>query len=325
MRIGFQKLSVASGTCFFLLYVSSNLMADCSFPTGNSKSVISINLPKTIVLPRDTPLGTTVFESATYPHNSNSLMRCSGQTPFGVTNNLGSNPTTTDLFPIGDTGLSWQYVYNRVTVKGYGYTITNLPPTGSTSSLANSTGALRIVKTSKIVSGATIPAGDMGGLTFGGLLTSSIRLTSIATVTSPACQTPSVQVDMGQHRLDDMPKDGSPSKKNIAFNINLYNCPPGINKVLYTLTPTSSSPSSNSSLGIIKLNQTSTAKGIGLQIVDSDLKPAALNTPITLNDYSETGVSFTIPLNARYTRIASGSKISPGTANAEIIFVMSYL
>ncbi|WP_164699494.1 fimbrial protein [Pseudomonas sp. BRG-100] len=256
-------------------------------------------------------------------HADNTLTLCTGNDSWGVLNDRGSSPTTSALFPIGNTGLSWQYIYRGVAEKGYGYLTTAGNTT--TSSMANTTAALRIVKTGDVVSGASIPAGDLGGLKYGGLRLSTIRLTDSLTITSPACQTPNVNVVMGQQRLGDIPTDGSPTKENIPFSVKLNNCPAGISKVMYTLTPTSSSPSLNSSQGIIALNQTSTAQGIGLQITDSDLTPIPLNEPKLFNDYSATGGSFVIPLNARYSRIASGSKVSPGTANAEITFVMSYL
>lgn len=94
---------------------------------------------------------------------------------------------------------------------------------------------------------------------------------------------------------------------------------------MYSLVPTSSSPSLNDNQGIIKLNSGSTAIGVGLQVTDDNMVPVSLNTSLPFKEYSSTGGNFTIPLNARYFKIAGGSGITPGTANTEMTFVMSYL
>ncbi|WP_237502084.1 fimbrial protein, partial [Pseudomonas carnis] len=157
------------------------------------------------------------------------------------------------------------------------------------------------------------------------LKVSTIKLSNSVTLTAPACQTANVNVHMGQHRLSDFPKNGAPSNKTIPFNIKIYNCPAGINKVMYSLVPTSSSPSLSDNQGIIKLNPGSTAMGVGLQVTDDSMVPVSLNTSLPFKEYSSAGGNFTIPLNARYFKIAGGSGITPGTANTEMTFVMSYL
>ncbi|OJT29074.1 hypothetical protein BOP96_17715 [Pseudomonas sp. FSL W5-0203] len=65
--------------------------------------------------------------------------------------------------------------------------------------------------------------------------------------------------------------------------------------------------------------------GVGLQITDDSMVPVLLNTSLPLKDYSSAGGNFTVALNARYFKIAGGSGITPGAANTEMTFVMSYL
>ncbi|MBJ2220630.1 fimbrial protein [Pseudomonas sp. MF7453] len=184
---------------------------------------------------------------------------------------------------------------------------------------------LRFIKTGDTPSGHVIPAGLIATYTAGTLHIAKFMLSKSTTITAPSCKTRDINVKMGQYKLDDFPTDGSPSKRTVPFSINIYNCPAGINKVMYSLVPISSSPAWNTTQGIIKLNQNSTAKGIGLQILDDNLTPLILDQAKLFSEYSAGGDNFTIPFNARYLKIPDGPSISPGTANTEMTFVMSYL
>lgn len=313
-------------TLTLLLLTSTPSFASCAFQIelGGTEQIMNVNLPKTITLPRNTAIGTTLFESSAYSFGATNF-KCPTDVPYGVENNVGSTTIGSDLFPIGNTGLSWQfirYMPARVAAKALGSTTLSYNSLGW--QISTSTAAIRIITTGAIASDTTIPAGDIGSLMADSLKLATFRLVNATQLASSSCETPNINVKMGQHRLEDIPNDGSPSKKAIYFSIRLNNCPAGINNVSYTLTPTSSAPSQNDLQGVINLNQNSTAKGIGLQITDGNLLPIVLNQAMTFNDYSNKGGSFTIPLNARYLQIAKGSSVIPGTANSEITFTMSY-
>lgn len=304
---------------------STPSFATCNFQTISGKEqIMNISLPSTITLPRNTAPGTTIFESATFQHGRTTDFSCTSTAPYGPYNDLGSTTVGSTLFPIGNTGLSWQYMRGNPDLKpSKGFGSSNLNPV-IPYSISSTTSSMRIIATGTIVNGATIPAGNFGSLMADNIKLATFRSTSITTFVSSSCETPNINVKMGQHRFTDIPEDGSPSKKAISFNLKLNNCPAGIKNVSYTLTPTSSSPSQNDSQGIINLNQNSTAKGIGLQITDGNLAPIALNEAKPFNEYSNKGGNFTIPLNAYYVRILKGASLTPGTANAEITFTMSY-
>lgn len=168
-----------------------------------------------------------------------------------------------------------------------------------------------------------MPVGDIGSWMADTLKVVTFRLINAVRLVPSSCQTPNIDVKMGRYRYEDIPENGSPSK-NISFSLKLNNCPEGITSVNYTLIPASSSASQNDIQGVVNLNPNSTAKGFGLQITDSNLKPIALNQAQKFAEYSSSGGNFTIPLNARYVRIASGSGVSPGMANAEITFSVEY-
>lgn len=303
---------------------SGIVSADCHYgniPMAHADK-FSTSMPRSLVIPRDTPIGSTLFESAFFTHSSsNYSIICSGGNTWGAINNLGTTPAGSKLHPIDNSGLSFQLLYDGVPIKEASQI--SLPD--KTYTMENRTIQLRIIKTGDTISGAIIPAGEISGLKMGNLKVSTINLSNSVTLTAPACQTANVNVHMGQHRLSDFPKDGAPSNKTIPFNIEIYNCPAGINKVMYSLVPTPSSPSLNDNQGIIKLNPGSTAMGVGLQVTDDSMVPVPLNISIPFKEYSSAGGNFTIPLNARYFKIAGGSGITPGTANTEMTFVMSYL
>ncbi|MGL6090064.1 fimbrial protein [Pseudomonas sp. AU8050] len=240
---------------------------------------------------------------------------------MGVVNNLGATLSTSDTHPIGDSGLSFlmfsldaaEKGFGSSTLKDQGYHFANIPM------------KLRLIKTGDTPNGEVIPAGQIASFNAGTLQLVKFLLSNSTTITAPSCQTKDINVKMGQYKLNDFPNDGSPSKRTVPFSIEIYNCPAGINKVMYSLIPSSSSPVWNTTQGIIKLNQSSTAKGIGLQIIDDQLTPIILDQPKLLSQYSADGGNFTIPLNARYLKIPDAPSIVPGTANAEMTFVMSYL
>ncbi|MBH3358767.1 fimbrial protein [Pseudomonas guariconensis] len=308
----------------YSLYVKADV---CHYRPGHSPETISIDLPSTFSVPKDTPSGTQLFESRIYNHKSNNIYYCSQIHPWGIRNNRGTDSATSDLYPIGNTGISWQYILNGQPQKGYGSYTRGI----ASYYFTDSSTAIRLIKTGNIESGASIPAGELGGIQAGGLKTSTITLNKNSTITALSCQSPDIKVNMGEYDAGEFREAGSTSKP-IYFSIGLFNCPSGINKVDYILQPTPSSPVWRTDLGIINLNEKSTAKGLALQIMDEKGTPITINKNYTFNGYGNAGGNFSIPLSARYYRTSPSSNGSPhapgivaGTADAEIIFSMSYL
>lgn len=304
-----------------LLLFPTITFAVCKYDVSSSSTnLIRINIPETITLPRDLASGTILFESPVFTQNLGARLTCSTTAPFGVKNNLGSAELGTTVFPIGNTGLSWVVLRQERLAQSYGSVI--LKP-ASYDNLSART-QIRIIKSGNITQGATIPAGEFGSLVADALVVDTYISNKITHIVASACETRNVNVKMGQHRLENFSKDSSAASTAIPFSLGLFNCPAGINSVTYTLTPTSSSPSLSDDQGLISLTQASTAKGIGLQITDGNLKPVPLNKAIAFNEYSTKGGNFTIPLSARYALQATGTGVVPGTANAEITFTMNY-
>lgn len=74
--------------------------------------------------------------------------------------------------------------------------------------------------------------------------------------------------------------------------------------------------------GVVALNSTSTASGVGVQILNGNQQPIALATPFAVASYPLSNALVTVPLYARYYQTAS--TISPGTANAVAQYTISY-
>lgn len=309
--------------------VAFNAAAVCSFSSASKALSTTITINSSLSIPRDTPNNTTLFESPIQTVTGPNDFSCTVTSSWGVKNNLGTDSATSDIFPIHDTGLAWQWIYNGAPVSG-----TNGQSTLEANKLytfSTTKHSLRLLKIGPIKSNAKLPAGDIGLMKVGALTTVIMRLSQEVKVVAQSCETPDVKVDMGEHDLGDFSESGSFSKST-SFSIRLNNCPTGINKVMYSLEPNPTTPAWNASLGIIELNKSSTAKGLALQIMDSNQTPLALNKNHVFAGYATSGGNFTIPLSARYYRTvpaSSGNKddpgVTPGTANTEVTFVMSYL
>lgn len=301
--------------------------ANCYYNPSYAPETISINLPSALTIPRDASNGALIFESPPHNHAPNNTYYCETPHPWGVRNNRGSDSPTSDLFPIGTTGISWQYELKGALQKGYG----GFTEGSGYRSYRNLTTKIRLIKTGNIQSGASIPVGELGSIQVPGLKNSTIMLSNNSTIIAASCETPDVKVSMGEYDAGEFRETGS-SSKPVPFNIKLLNCPTGISKVNYTLEPTSTSQAWNLNLGIINLSQDSTAKGLALQIMDKNGNPIPLSKIQTFNEYSNAGGNFAIPLSARYYRTIPSNNGKPdrpgigaGTAGAEISFIMSYL
>lgn len=77
-----------------------------------------------------------------------------------------------------------------------------------------------------------------------------------------------------------------------------------------------------SDLGVVALNSTSTASGVGVQILNENEQPVPLAVPFTVASYPLSAALVTVPLYARYYQTAT--TVSPGSANAVATYTISY-
>jgi|GEM_PF-1207416 len=141
-----------------------------------------------------------------------------------------------------------------------------------------------------------------------------------------ACTTPDVTVQLGSHNVNEFPASTGPiSTSATDFNINLTNCPAGLQGINYRID--ASTPIVDATQSVVALDGTGTpaATGVGVQLLDSSSAPMPLGQQKTLSTYSPTtGGDYTIPLKARYYRLSS-APITQGDANSAMTFTMWYL
>ncbi|WP_345788447.1 fimbrial protein, partial [Pseudomonas sp. 25 R 14] len=298
-----------------LAYSSGTLAASCRFSSG---SLFTANFGSTLInltIPRDAPIGMIVYqESITAPPKGFSCT----STPsfiFALNPTLGS-VSTGNVFPLGKTGLSLKVKYQDFDYLSANYV---LPGIAYSDPARNYT--IEIIKTSEQPVNNIVPAGLLGTHQIGNLDLVKLNLVNPITLNSSSCQTPEVSVRMGDdYQLQEFSKVGD-TPRTIKFNIGLNQCQTGIQKVTYSLKATSQVIDQKN--GVVALNSSSTAKGLGLKLMNEAGQPIALGTTYTFNGFNTSGSSFQIPLSAAYYRLAD--KLEAGTANASVTFTVNYL
>lgn len=77
-----------------------------------------------------------------------------------------------------------------------------------------------------------------------------------------------------------------------------------------------------SDLGVLSLNSSSSASGVGVQILNENQQPIALTAPFNVAAYPLSTALVSVPLYARYYQTAE--TVSPGSANAVATYTISY-
>jgi len=108
----------------------------------------------------------------------------------------------------------------------------------------------------------------------------------------------------------------------IAFDIQL-NCEALLSGAFDVMMQFDGDASSGlGDMGVVALNSTSTASGVGVQILNENQQPIALAAPFSVASYPLSAALVRVPLYARYYQTAA--TINPGTANAVATYTLSY-
>jgi len=146
-------------------------------------------------------------------------------------------------------------------------------------------------------------------------------LTMPTEAVAQACTTPDVSVFL------DSPKTSVFSGKDssspvVAFDISLNECTEEMKAIHYQIDAVT--PIIDHANAVIGLDASSTATGVGIQLLDGDGNPLVLGTKRPFTGYNATmGGNFKIPLRARYRQ--TGNTVTPGSANSAVTFTMTYL
>lgn len=221
-------------------------------------------------------------------------------------------------YPLGKTGLSFRIGTGKTTYPYLRHSIDLLPGDYHTEI---DTFTLEIIKTEELLSEIPVPAGFLGNFQTTDLVFIKFNLINLINLNTASCKSPNVSVQMGDdYRIMDFDNAGD-APQTVKFNIDLNECQTGIKKVNYAIK--ANTHVIDAGTGIVALDSSSTAKGIGLKLMDETGQPIAL-APYSFNGFNTSATSFTIPLAAACYRLPNAN-VEAGTANTSVTFIMSYL
>ncbi|KAA2230469.1 type 1 fimbrial protein [Pseudomonas brenneri] len=304
-------------------------IGDCQEAWNNRTATLSFQGPASLNIPEDTPSGTVVYEET--KSGVSATIRCDTPAVFGIKSNpaLIEQPAGGNLFPIKGTGLSWQITASEggllagpVPSIPPGRILPTLPPLNIwyTWSSNRNNFKLEIIKTGNITGKTKLPAGIWGTIKANQMAMIDIVMSKEVPQEALSCVTPNILVPMGEYTPSDFNHNGQTPP--IGYKIGLINCPKGIKKVTYALIATT--PVIDREGGIVSINASSTAEGVGLKLMNDNGLPIKLNQSYTFSDYNTAGGNFSIPLTASYVRLQSQQLVS-GSADTEVTFSISYL
>jgi major type 1 subunit fimbrin (pilin) len=200
------------------------------------------------------------------------------------------------------------------------------------------------------ISGSNLPCVRVNyndnGSTSDGLVEDNICMTGAINIVASSCKTPDVTVPMGSYDIHSFTGEGSATKW-VDASIKLTDCPvyygygssgswyvdnsgsnsggtPTQNAITVQLIPTTTVV--NSSQGIFGFTDSAgSAGGAGIQLAyGASESPEFVDFGTTKTYQMETGTSgmTSIPLVARY--IQTDSRVTPGTANSAVTFLINY-
>ncbi|XWJ88949.1 fimbrial protein [Phytobacter ursingii] len=159
--------------------------------------------------------------------------------------------------------------------------------------------------------------------TTGGAKIVTYMLPSI-TIKAPSCETPNINVNLEKHATTEFSGMYSTSTPK-SFNFEIRNCNTDTTSIKYTFKPATgiNLQQSGTVNQYITLDSSSTASGVGIQVLYNNGSIVPFNNEVSFTEYTAgAGGSYTIPMKARY--IQTAGTISGGTANSAVEFTMSY-
>jgi major type 1 subunit fimbrin (pilin) len=296
---------------------------------------VTITLPAKLTVPRDTPVGTVLFtQYPGLPSPTGGVTGCpSGYYQLFRLNTALTPSTMANVFATSVPGIGVQIIdANSV------YALPNMALAlsgGPWGAGGGSMGMWDSWTLKFIVTGTVTTSGTIGfpsplatsyitssstGLSSDAIVLNNLRIVGTTTIVTQSCTTPGVTVDLGKHKTSEFLGVGS-TTASVNVNIALNACPAGMNSVQYRIDPVTSVI--NSAQSVVALDTSSSATGVGVQLLDSTGAVFPLSTYKTFSGYSKTtGGNLTIPMKGRYYQ--TSVKVNPGVANTQMTFTMLY-
>jgi len=313
-------------TCLWIIVLAlqqytQNAYGDCEYITDggyvtNTTQYITFDIPK-LTIARDTPIGTLVYTTSKKGMGPGAEIRCNGGESMGLTNQYAASGTadSNGIFRLGDTGLGYKLkdsrfdsLYQKYPTTAYlGRTIIGgfIPVT------------LNIYKVGEIKNGTVIKGGRFAKFDMSPVTPLSFALSEFS-ILSPTCEVEKIiSVPMGKQKTTGFTGPNS-RLPPVAFKIPLRNCPASQNGISFQLDPMTTAINNNT---VATLDSTSTAKGVGIQVLMNST-PVKFGTQLPVTNATSSGSSFNIALEAAY--IQTDSKVTTGSANTSLTFTLNY-
>lgn len=338
-RSGLGMAFMLVGLALMLLSSGARALTTC---TGSAQTV-TLSMPIGVTVPRDAPVGTLLTAWITTPATQN-WYTCSATVQEQI--GAGITPLVTELsgttiadsgatYPVFKTnlpgvgiamgskiyrnGCGWESDWSPVTAVRRGSACNSLdlrPNGGQLRAVLVKIGAI----TSGLVSAGPIAQGQLYANAAWDTQWPITISTTSTQVTVLSCSTPDVLVNLGPHKSSEFKGPGTFTSMT-AFNVALKSCPAGINRVSYQIDAVT--PVVNAASSVVALDSSSTATGVGVQLLDGSGNVFPLATPKNLGGYSTSaGGDYAVPFNARYYQ--TGPSVGAGSANTAMTFTMSY-
>lgn len=230
---------------------------------------------------------------------------------------------TSDWYPLTVARGIYQTPAELITVTG----------DGSTWSLGVDV-QIRFVKTADTLTAGSSPAFDpiymrhyqtYGGITSVGSGTYMIadyraRSLNIST-TGGTCTTSDVSVNLPPVNRADFRGVGYTAART-DFNLNFTKCPSGLASISYLFTPTTAIMDNTN--GVFAMSGTSTASGVGIQLLNDKNIPLLFNTAYLLKEYNPNKVNanYTVPLRAGLYQ--TEENVTSGNVSGAVTFTLTY-
>lgn len=316
--MNYKKLGKILNSKHLSLFILSNILisyqaaAACGTTTGQ-RGVISFTIPNEISIPRNAPVGSVVYKSPGEKSIPEIVFNCTGDIA-GTVDGQKLNSTQYPISPNSNYGV--RFIYGSGKLYNYGEEYL-------TNAYRSFTLPFRfdIIKIRSDGSDTfNIPAGNiLGYYKAGNEHIHEFRIVNEVNFTSQTCTVSNINVPMGVQPASGF--QGINTRMTpTAFAINLNNCPSGINSIKYRLDPTTTII--NPTKSVVTLQSSSTASGVGVQILDASSNPLPLGVDNVFSGYAATGGNYSIPLKAAYYQ--TGYIAKGGSANTSLTFTMTY-
>ncbi|WP_159867146.1 MULTISPECIES: fimbrial protein [unclassified Raoultella] len=143
----------------------------------------------------------------------------------------------------------------------------------------------------------------------------------VISTTGGTCTTPDIAVELPPAGRAGFRGIGYTTSRT-GFNLDFKKCSAGLASISYLFTPKSSII--DNTQGVFALDSTSTASGVGIQLLNGQDIPLSFNTEYLLSDYDTTrnDANYSVPLRAGLYQ--TENNVTSGSINGAVVFTVRY-